>query len=94
MRIFFGLNVTSRVGISKVVLIIQPYDGRQDALGLLSEEDAREYIPLPVKSKHNKGVLEVVAPLGGTTVAFEDWNKLLSYLAYKLDLPVSYRSLV
>ncbi len=51
MRIFFGLNITSRVAISKVILTIQPFDPKQDVLGLLSDADARDYVPSPVKSK-------------------------------------------
>lgn len=92
MRIFFGLNITSRVAISKVVLKIRPYDKRWDALGLLSDADAREYVPLPVKSKnYRQGWLEVIAPVSLNTgkPEFTEWNKLLSYLAYKLDLPIN-----
>lgn len=89
MRIFFGLNITSRVAISKVVLKIQPYDPKLDVLGLLSDADAREYAPLPVKSKGKGGVLEVVAPTISAAVEFGEWGKVLTYLAYKLDIPVS-----
>ncbi len=90
MRIFFGLNITSRVAISKVVLSIRPYDPKQDVLGLLSDSDAREYVPLAVKSKNKAGVMEVVAPTPSSMKAeFGEWNKVLSYLAYKLDIPVS-----
>ncbi len=90
MRIFFGLNITSRVAISKVILTIQPFDPKQDVLGLLSDADAREYVPLPVKSKNRAGVLEVVAPAQSNMAAeFTEWNKVLSYLGYKLDIPVS-----
>jgi hypothetical protein len=88
MRIFFGLNITSRVAVSKVVLTIQPYDDRQDVLGLLSDENAREYVPLPVKAKNKGGVLEVVAPVSSTKPEFVEWNKVLTYLAYQLYLPV------
>jgi hypothetical protein len=89
MRIFFGLNITSRVAVSKVVLTIQPYDERQDVLGLLSDENAREYVPLPVKAKNKGGVLEIIAPVSSTKPVFEEWNKVLTYLAYQLYLPVS-----
>jgi hypothetical protein len=54
--------------------------------------DAREYVPLPVKSKnYRQGWLEVVAPASLTVGKpdFTEWNKLLSYLAYKLDLPIN-----
>ena len=91
MRIFFGLNITSRVAISKVVLSIQPFNSKLDVLGLLSDGDAREYVPLPVKSKLKAGVLEVIAPTQSSMAAeFTEWNKVLSYLAYKLDIPVSW----
>jgi hypothetical protein len=89
MRIFFGLNITSTVAISKVVLIIQPFDKNQDVLGLLSDGDAKEYVPLLVKSKNKAGMMEVIAPTPSMTTDFGDWNKVLSYLAYKLDIPVS-----
>lgn len=93
MRIFFGLNVSSTVAISKVVVTIQPFDKKQDVLGLLSEQDAKEYVPLQVKSKGKAGMFEVVAPAPSLTAEFGDWNKVLSYLAYKLDIPVSPPSL-
>jgi hypothetical protein len=34
-------------------------------------------------------MMEVIAPLSSTTAEFGNWNKVLSYLAYKLDIPVS-----
>jgi hypothetical protein len=89
MRIFFGLNISSTVAISKVVVTIQPYDQNQDVLGLLSDGDAREYVPLAVKTKNKAGMMEVVAPAPSMTAEFGDWNKVLTYLAYKLDIPVS-----
>jgi hypothetical protein len=90
MRIFFGLNISSTVAISKVVVTIQPYDKHLDVLGLLSDSDAREYVPLPVKAKNKVGMLEVVAPASSTDAPeFGQWNKVLTYLAYKLDIPVS-----
>jgi hypothetical protein len=89
MRIFFGLNISCAVSISKVVVTIQPYDKNQDVLGLLSDADTKEYVPLTVKSKSNAGMMEVIAPLSSITAEFGNWNKVLSYLAYKLDIPVS-----
>ena len=90
MRIFFGVNITSRVSISKVVLSINPFDPKLDILGLLSDGDAREYVPLPVKAKSKAGVLEVISPSSTFEAEFIEWNKVLTYLAYKLDIPVSY----
>ncbi len=89
MRIFYALNITSRVGISKVVLKIQPYNKNWDMMGLLSDAMAREYIPLAVKAQNKGGVLEIVAPTSKPESQFTEWNKLLSYLAYKLDLPIN-----
>jgi hypothetical protein len=90
MRIFFGLNVTSRVAISKVVLKIQPYYKEWDVLGLLSDTLPREYVPMPVKAKGAKGQMEIIAPVSDSSSrSVVDWNKLLSYLAYKLDLPIN-----
>jgi hypothetical protein len=90
MRIFYGLNITSKVSISKLVLTIQPYDKNQDVLGLLSDADAREYLPLPVKAKYKAGMMTIVAPISSVNPTdFTEWNKVLTYLAYKLDIPVS-----
>lgn len=90
MRIFFALNITSRVSISKVVLKIQPYSKVYDRLGLLSDSMAREYVPLPVKAQGRGAVLEVTAPASlSTNAEFTEWNKALSYLAYKLDIPIN-----
>ncbi len=88
MRIFFGLNITSRVAVSKVVLSIRPFDSKLDVLGLLSDSDAREYVPLPIKANAKAGVMEVFAPTSTANAEFTEWNKVLSYLAYKLDIPV------
>jgi hypothetical protein len=89
MRIFFGLNISSDVAISKVVVTIQPYDPDLDVIGLLSDGDIKEYKALPVKTKSKERMMEVVAPISSMAAKFEGWNKVLSYLAYKLDIPVS-----
>ncbi len=88
MRIFFGLNITSRVAITKAVLSIQPFDSKLDVLGLLSDSDARGYVPLPIKANAKAGVMEVFAPTSTVHAEFTEWNKVLTYLAYKLDIPV------
>ncbi len=70
MRIFFGLNITLRVAISKVVL--SPLIRSKDA-------DAKEYPPLPVKSKKRAGILEVIAPTQSSLMTkFGEWNKVRS----------------
>ncbi len=91
MRIFYGLNITSRVAISKVVLRIRPYNKNWDALGILSDAEPKEYAALPVKVKFRFAEMEVVAPASMTEGKpdFTEWNKLLEYIAYKLDLPIT-----
>ena len=90
MRIFFGVNITSRVAISKVVLRIKPYNPVYDNLGLLSDAMASEYVPLGIEATYKGGEMKVVAPTPSLLAAeFKEWNKVLSYLAYRLYMPVN-----
>ncbi len=87
-RIFYGLSVTSKVYLDRVMVSITPYDSELDQLSILGDNSDQ---PLQIVGKVsiNEGTLVISNP-GTQQLTAADWNAVINYPAYRLNMDVSF----
>lgn len=83
-KIFYGLNITSRVNLKKMLLWISPYDPVRDRLSLVKSTTFMRGIIMN-HSLNSSGFLEITAPTN-SSLDESDWSLILNRPSYKLDI--------
>ena len=85
-RIFYGVSLDSKVYASKIDVSIKPYTKGQDQLSMLRNDYSHN---LFAEFLEDQGILRITKVDSETTLSAEDWNLVLNYAIYRLNIDVS-----
>ena len=85
-RIFYGVSLDSKVYAAKIDISIKPYSIGQDQLSMLRNDYSHN---LFADFLQDKGILRITKVDSETLLSAEDWNLVLNYATYRLNIDVS-----
>ena len=85
-RIFYGVSLDSPVYAMKIDVVINPYTPGQDQLSMLRNDINHNLFATFLQEE---GILRIVKQDSETVLTAEDWNHVLNYATYRLNIDVS-----